>query len=101
MPVFCSAKTAGAAEEGLVATAAGLVEGCEPPLVTTSWRPSTDWVYESVRVRFITRRVRFAVCTRDTLRRTPSPASIWLRPVALTVSGRSIAIRGGLLTAKP
>ena len=52
-------------------------------------------------MRFITRRVRVAVCTTETLRRSPSPASTWFLFRPLTVSGRSIAMRGGLVTAKP
>ena len=34
-------------------------------------------------MRFITRRVRLAVCTTETLRRSPSPASTWVLPSAV------------------
>jgi hypothetical protein len=86
---------------GVVAAAWPLVGACAPSMVTTSCLPSSAWLYVRLRVRFITRRVRFAVCTTEMLLSSPSPASSWLRPSALTVSGRSIAMRGGLVTANP
>ena len=87
----------GAASANTVATApatgrsAGGAEAagaCEPSMVTTRSLPSSADVYVRLRARFITRRVRLAVWTTDTLLRSPSPASTCVLPRPLVGVGK-------------
>jgi len=73
---------------------------CGSASVISTSRPSMVASCGTARRRFSTRRVRSVPCTTFMLRRSPWPMSCDERPSALTVLGKSKAMRAGLATAK-
>ena len=81
---------------------AAVVTGCDcVPLLTTSTRllPWTLDLYDEGCISSTTTRVRPPAATADTPVVVPTPMS-WWRAASLVVSGKSMAIRGGVSVVK-
>ena len=93
-------ETAGAASEKRVAVSPPVATFSPPCRVSNNVLPSTLVSYGTDRFKLMTTRVRLPACTILRFRSSPSRSSNAFLPIALVVSAKSRAMRGGVLTEK-